>query len=262
MAPFAVAGWFISFWSLPIRDRELGVQEVVMAVGRIVSGLIIAACWGALVGLFIMAIAAVRTMAVKQASPHDGSASNATEPDQSQSFRFQFRLISAVFAVAVLAAVLAGLRQPETADVVRYLLLVALVVVPFFGAVYSGGRKQAFWFGFSLVVLMRVIRPLPSMVLVLREANNFSVLADALFRLLPQEIQRVPRAQPAIWGLCWVLVVALASAVGGAIAALLYRPKRSGRPTALVLDKRQPGGADSGALFGPPATARLAPPAG
>lgn len=60
MAPLAAVGWCIALWSPQSREREFSnALDVAKVVGSTVGGLVVAACWGALVGSVIMAIGEV-----------------------------------------------------------------------------------------------------------------------------------------------------------------------------------------------------------
>jgi hypothetical protein len=134
----------------------------------------------------------------------------------------QYRLLSGVGLIALIAVAFAGMREPAIAEDGTKLLLLCVLLTAGFSVAYHRGRKRAFWLRFLVVLLLEADLPI-------RWSDRFvplwqvaGVLADTL---APRYLGSTPQnMQPrnVLYTIVWGFMVIAAGLIGGFVASTVH----------------------------------------
>jgi hypothetical protein len=138
----------------------------------------------------------------------------------------QYRLLSGIGLIALIAFALAGIQVPAIAADGSRLLLLCILITAGFSAAYHRHRKRAFWLGFLVVMLLQVVLPVTW-------SERFIptwVMAEPVSAYLPPGY---PGSTPLSFGpryvlysIIWGSAVVITSIIGGFIASAVYSNAR------------------------------------
>jgi hypothetical protein len=135
----------------------------------------------------------------------------------------QFRFISTMVLVALIALALTGLRSPTIGDDGVKLLLFGILFYAGFSAAYRRGRQRAFWLGFSIATLLQVGRlrgwvddavPLFGWTGSLTTYVAENIMGGAQLNNIPQ--------RNALFGIIPLVPLILTCLIGGLIASIAF----------------------------------------